>query len=325
MTGVATAAARFLGEQLRAGSQLVRTLTGPGPVRGNGRGPLSGRTVLVTGASSGIGRALAGQIAAHDGLPLMVAHDRTHLEAAAADIRARGGECVPYTVDLRDLDACDALVARVLAEHGHVDALVNNAGKSIRRSVELSYRRFHDFQRTMQLNYFAPVRLVLGFLPSMRARRDGHIVNVSTIGVQAGGPRFAAYLASKAALDAFSRSLAPEVLADGVRFTTVHMPLVRTPMIVPTEIYRYAPALSADEAASWILDALLTRPRTVSTMLGTGASISYALAPSLADRMYSLMYRIVPESAAAKGEPSAGTAGGAPVALVSRLLRGLYV
>jgi NAD(P)-dependent dehydrogenase (short-subunit alcohol dehydrogenase family) len=218
------------------------------------------------------------------------------------------------------------LVERVLAEHGHVDALVNNAGKSIRRSVELSYHRFHDFQRTMQLNYFAAVRLILGFLPSMRARNQGHIVNVSTIGVQAGGPRFAAYLASKAALDAFSRSLAPEVLADNVRFTTVHMPLVRTPMIAPTEIYRYAPALSADEAASWVLKALLTQQRTVSTALGTAASISYTLAPSLAEWMYSIVYRIVPESAAAKGErPADAPRAAAATALVSRLLRGLYV
>jgi short-subunit dehydrogenase len=178
----------------------------------------------------------------------------------------------------------------------------------------------------MQLNYFAAVRLILGFLPSMRARRRGHIVNISTVGVQAGGPRFASYLASKAALDAFSRSLAAEVLADNVRITTVHMPLVRTPMIAPTEIYRYAPALSAERAASWVMQALVTRQRTVSTLFGTWASLVYAVAPSVADRVASIAYRMVPESAAAKGERGPESPGAhARAALVSRLLSGLYV
>jgi NAD(P)-dependent dehydrogenase (short-subunit alcohol dehydrogenase family) len=292
----------------------------------NGRGSLAGKIVVVTGASSGIGRAVAGQVAAHEGRALLVAHDAGHLEEAAHEIRSRGGDCTHYTCDLRDLGACDRLVARILAEHGHVDVLVNNAGKSIRRSIELSYDRFHDFQRTMQLNYFAAVRLILGFLPSMRRRRQGHIVNISTIGVQAGGPRFASYLASKAALDAFSRSLAAEVLADNIRVTTVHMPLVRTPMIAPTEIYRYAPALSADQAASRVVGALLTRQRTVSTLFGTCASVAYAVAPGIADWVASLAYRIVPESAAARGEqrPESPDAH-VRAALVSRLLTGLHV
>ena len=292
----------------------------------NGRGSLAGKIVLVTGASSGIGRAIARQVVAHDGRALIVAHDAGHLEDAAREIRSGGGDCAHYTCDLRDLGACDHLVARILAEHGHIDVLVNNAGKSIRRSIELSYDRFHDFQRTMQLNYFAAVRLILGFLPSMRRRRQGHIVNISTVGVQAGGPRFASYLASKAALDAFSRSLAAEVLADGIRVTTVHMPLVRTPMIAPTEIYRYAPALSADQAASWVVRALLTRQRTVSTLFGTCASVVYSVAPSLADWVASLAYRIVPESAAARGKqgPESPDAH-VRAALVSRLLTGLHV
>jgi NAD(P)-dependent dehydrogenase (short-subunit alcohol dehydrogenase family) len=294
--------------------------------RPNGHGSLTGKVVVVTGASSGIGRELAKQVAAHGGRALLVAHDAEHLEEVVREIRSRGGDCACYTVDLRDLEACDRLVARILAEHGHVDVLVNNAGKSIRRSVELSYGRFHDFQRTMQLNYFAAVRLILGFLPSMRTRRQGHIVNISTVGVQAGGPRFASYLASKAALDAFSRSLVAEVLADNIRITTVHMPLVRTPMIAPTEIYRYAPALSAEQAASWVMRALLTRQRVVSTLFGTWAAVAYALAPGLADRVASIAYRIVPESAAAKGErrPESPDAH-VRAALVSRLLSGLYV
>jgi short-subunit dehydrogenase len=160
----------------------------------------------------------------------------------------------------------------------------------------------------------------------MRARRQGHIVNISTVGVQAGGPRFASYLASKSALDAFSRSLVAEVLADGVCITTVHMPLVRTPMIAPTEINRYAPALSAERAAGWVMRALLTRQRTVSTLFGTWAAVAYAVAPSLADQVASLVYRLVPESAAATGERRPEAPGAhVRAALVSRLLSGLYV
>jgi thioester reductase-like protein len=297
----------------------------------NGHGPLTGKVVVVTGASSGIGLELAKLVAAYGGRALLVAHDHERLEDVAREIRGRGGDCAAYTVDLRDLEACDRLVEQVLAEHGKVDALVNNAGKSIRRSIDLSYHRFHDFERTMQLNYYAPVRLILGFLPAMRARKDGHILNVSTIGTQAGGPRFASYLASKAALDAFTRTLAAEVLADNVHVTTVHMPLVRTPMIAPTEIYRYAPALSAEEAAAWVMKALLTRQRTVSTMLGTWASAFYTLAPAVADQLASIVYRIVPESAAAKGErgpvtpPAQATAMQAAATFVSHLLRGVYV
>jgi NAD(P)-dependent dehydrogenase (short-subunit alcohol dehydrogenase family) len=149
---------------------------------------------------------------------------------------------------------------------------------------------------------------------------------VSTIGDQAGGPRFASYLASKAALDAFSRSLASEVLADGVRVTTVHMPLVRTPMIAPTEIYRDAPALSAAQAAAWVLRTLVTRQRTASTAMGTCAALFYDVAPAIADQFASLLYRFVPESAAAKGEASSPSLPAhARAALVSRLLSGLYV
>ena len=303
-----------------------RQLDAGAPRRLDGEGPLAGKVVVVTGASSGIGRELAKLTATYGGRPLLVAYDRENLEDAAREIRARGGDCAHYTVDLRDLEACDRLVEQILADHGKVDVLVNNAGKSIRRSIELSYHRFHDFERTMQLNYFAPVRLVLGFLPAMRARKDGHIVNISTIGTQAGGPRFASYLASKAALDAFARSLAPEVLGDNVRVTTVHMPLVQTPMIAPTEIYRYAPALSAEEAAAWVMKALLTRQRTVSTMIGACASIFYTLAPAVADRFASILYRIVPESAAAMGKPrSEAPQPQAAATFVSHLLRGVYV
>ena len=157
--------------------------------------------------------------------------------------------------------------------------LINNAGKSIRRSVDRSYDRFHDYQRTMQLNYFAPVKLILGLLPTMRERGSGHIINISTIGLQMNTPRFAAYLASKAALDAFSRSIGPEVINDGVHITTVYMPLVRTPMIAPTKIYDRFPTLSPEEAAQMIVDAIRKRPKKVATAIGNIGQLTYALAP----------------------------------------------
>jgi short-subunit dehydrogenase len=183
----------------------------------------------------------------------------------------------------------------VLEQHGRVDVLVNNAGKSIRRSVNRSYDRFHDYQRTMQLNYFAPVKLILGLLPTMREQGSGHIVNISTIGLQMNTPRFAAYLASKAALDAFSRSIGPEVIGDGVHVTTVYMPLVRTPMIAPTKIYDYFPTLSPEQAASMITEAIRKRPKKVATTLGNLGELTYALAPGAQDLVVNRAYQLFPE------------------------------
>ena len=187
------------------------------------------------------------------------------------------------------------MAAEVLDQHGHVDILVNNAGKSIRRSVSRSYDRFHDYQRTMQLNYFAPVKLILDLLPVMRERSSGHIINVSTIGLQTNTPRFSAYLASKAALDAFSRSIAPEIIGDGVHITTVYMPLVRTPMIAPTKIYDRFPTLSPEEAAEMIFDAIRKRPKRVATTLGNLGQLSYAIAPGAQDLVVNRAYKLFPE------------------------------
>jgi short-subunit dehydrogenase len=173
---------------------------------------------------------------------------------------------------------------------------------SIRRSVALSYDRMHDYQRTMQLNYFGAVRLVLGLLPGMRERGYGHIVNISSIGVQTNTPRFSAYIASKAALDAFTRSIGTEIVDDGVAVTTVHMPLVRTPMIAPTTIYKAFPALTPDEAADMIISALDDRPKRKATTLGTVGQISYAVAPKAVDALMNFGYHLFPDSAAAKGE-----------------------
>ena len=263
---------------------------------------LEGRHVMITGASSGIGRATALKVAGGGGIPLLVARNVEKLEEARAEIVAAGGTAYVYAADLSDMESVERLVERALADHRSVDMLVNNAGRSIRRSISLSYDRFHDFERTMQLNYFGAVKLIIGLLPHMRDRGSGHIVNISSIGVQTNPPRFSAYVASKAALDAFTRVIASEVVGDGVTFTTIHMPLVRTPMIAPTKMYDAFPAITPDEAASMICDALRTRPKHMGTRLGTFGEVAYALSPKAVDRILHLAYRVFPDSAASKGQ-----------------------
>jgi NAD(P)-dependent dehydrogenase (short-subunit alcohol dehydrogenase family) len=262
---------------------------------------VGGRRVLITGASSGIGRAAALKVAAAGGVPLLVARNVDKLEEVRAEIVAGGGAAYVYAADMSDMDSVDGLVERVLADHRHVDMLVNNAGRSIRRSIALSYDRFHDFERTMQLNYFGAIRLIIGLLGDMRERGFGHIVNISSIGVQTNPPRFSAYVASKAALDAFTRVVASETIGDGVTFTTIHMPLVRTPMIAPTKMYDAFPAITSDQAGDMICEALRKRPKHMGTRLGTVGEVAYALSPKAVDRILHLAYRVFPDSAASRG------------------------
>jgi len=263
---------------------------------------LGGKHVMITGASSGIGRATALKIAAAGGVPLLVARNVEKLEEVRAEIVAAGGTAYVYAADIADMESVDRLVERVLADHRNVDMLVNNAGRSIRRSIALSYDRFHDFERTMQLNYFGAVKLIIGLLPHMRERGSGHIVNISSIGVQTNPPRFSAYVASKAALDAFTRVVASETIGDGVTFTTIHMPLVRTPMIAPTKMYDAFPAITPDDAADMICEALRSRPKHIGTRLGTFGEVAYALSPKAVDRLLHLAYRVFGDSAASKGQ-----------------------
>ena len=242
-------------------------------------GAVNGRTVVITGASSGIGRAAALKIARAGGVPLLVARSMEKLEETKAEIEAAGGTAYVYSADLSDIDAIDDLVKRILAEHAAVDMLVNNAGRSIRRSMALSQDRFHDYERTMRLNYFGAIKLIMGLAPHMQERGFGHVVNISSIGVQTSPPRFSAYVASKAALDAWTRVVASEVVGDGITFTTIHMPLVRTPMIAPTKIYDSFPTISPDEAADLICEAIRAKPKSINTRLGTFGEVAYALAP----------------------------------------------
>jgi NAD(P)-dependent dehydrogenase (short-subunit alcohol dehydrogenase family) len=287
-------------------------------------GAVNGKTVVITGASSGIGRAAAVKIAAAGGIPLLVARTQEKLEEVKAEIEAAGGSAYVYPCDLSDFDAIEELVPRMLADHPAIDMLVNNAGRSIRRSVKLSYDRFHDFERTVGLNYLSPVKLMLGLLPHMSERRSGHIVNVSSIGVQTSPPRFSAYVASKSALDAFTRVVSSETIGDNVTFTTIHMPLVRTPMIAPTKIYDSFPTISPDEAADLICEAIRAKPKQINTRLGTFGEVAYALAPKAVDQILHMAYKVFPESAAAAGKKDPSEKASGEATALAYLMRGVH-
>jgi NAD(P)-dependent dehydrogenase (short-subunit alcohol dehydrogenase family) len=261
-----------------------------------------GRIVMVTGASSGIGKSAAMKIADAGGTVLLVARTPEKLETTQEQIEAGGGVAHIHRCDLSDMDDIERMAEEVLKEHGHVDVLVNNAGRSIRRSIALSYDRPHDFERTMQLNYFGAVRLILKLLPVMRERKSGQIVNVSSIGVQTNMPRFSAYVASKSALDAFSRCIASEIMDDGVSITTIHMPLVRTPMIAPTKMYDRFPTITPDEAADMLCEAIVHRPKRIATPMGTLGQVLYAVNPKSIDYILNTAYHLFPDSTAAKGD-----------------------
>lgn len=269
------------------------------------KGKVKGKVVVITGGSSGIGLATAEKVAAAGATTVIVARGEEELFKARDAMKAAGGKVFAYTADLSDMADCDRLVATVLEEHGHVDILINNAGRSIRRSIELSYDRFHDFERTMQLNYFGSLRLIMGFLPSMTQRRKGHIINISSIGVLANSPRFSAYVASKAALDAFSRCAQGELSGKGISFTTINMPLVKTPMIAPTKVYESVPTLTPDEAADLVVKGIIEKPSRIATRLGIFAAVVNALAPKAYEAVMSTAFELFPDSAAAKGDKKA--------------------
>ena len=270
------------------------------------RGTVGGKVVLVTGGSSGIGLASAHKFAEAGATTLICGRDQDKLDEACSEARARGYEFVAYQADLADMADIDRFVQLLVEKHGGVDFLINNAGRSIRRAIEASYDRFHDFERTMQLNYFGALRMTLGLLPSMVARKSGHVVNISSIGVLTNAPRFSAYVASKAALDAWTRCAASEYQDQGVSFTTINMPLVRTPMIAPTKVYNNVPTLSPEEAAELVAEACVARPVRIATKLGVTGEVLHALAPRVAQIVMNTSFRMFPDSSAAKGEAGKG-------------------
>jgi NAD(P)-dependent dehydrogenase (short-subunit alcohol dehydrogenase family) len=289
-------------------------------------GAVRGKVVLITGGSSGIGFAAAQRCADAGAKVVIVARDADKLEAARTKLAEHGGTIFAYQCDLTDYQACDGFARQVLAEHGGVDVLVNNAGRSIRRSIDLSYDRFHDFERTMQLNYFAVVRLTMALLPSM-LERGGHIVNISSIGVLSNAPRFSGYVSSKAAMEAWTRCAAAELADRGVSFTIINMPLVRTPMIAPTRIYEQLPVATPDEAADMIAEAIIGRPKRIATRLGLAAEVLHLAAPRITEVVMNTAFRMFPDSTAAKGDPSDRKPETPPTkeaVLFASLLRGVH-
>ena len=269
------------------------------------KGKVRNKVVLITGGSSGIGLSTAQRVAEAGATTIIVARGEEELFKARDAMKKDGGKVFAYTADLADMASCDALVKQVLDEHGHVDVLINNAGRSIRRSIEASYDRFHDFERTMQLNYFGSIRLIMGFMPKMTERRKGHIINISSIGVLANSPRFSAYVASKAALDAFSRCAQGELSGKGISFTTINMPLVKTPMIAPTKMYDSVPTLSPEEAADLLVKAIIEKPSRIATRLGIFSALVNAVAPKAYEVVMNTAFELFPDSAAAKGDRKA--------------------
>lgn len=296
----------------------------PKSARG-GKAKLAGKVVMVTGSSAGIGLESARKFAANDAAVILVARTLSKLEEQVEIIRKQGGEAYAYACDLSDMDDIDRMAREVLKDFDHVDILVNNAGRSIRRAVMESLDRFHDYERTMQLNYFGCVRLINALLPGMVENKSGQIINISSIGCLTNAPRFAAYVASKSALDAFSRSLSSEVKKDKIDITTIYMPLVRTAMIAPTKIYNYAPAWSVDKASSLVVDAAINKTKRVKTVMGQTMEMSYAVAPKFNDSLLARAFQLFPSSTKARGKKEEEKAPSGETMALAYVLRGAHL
>lgn len=289
------------------------------------KGQVKGKVVLITGGSSGIGLATAHKVAEAGAITIICGRDEEKLAQAKAEINERGFDVVTYSMDAADMDDCDRFVKLLVENHGGVDVLINNAGRSIRRAIESSFDRFHDFERTMQLNYFGCLRLTMGLLPSMIAKRGGHVINISSIGVLTNAPRFSAYVASKAALEAWTRCAASEMSDVGIKFTTINMPLVRTPMIAPTKLYQNVPTLTPEEAADLIAEAIVYKPVRIATRVGVFGQVLHALMPRVAHTVLNTTFRMFPDSdaARAKDDKKAPQMSADQIAM-QQLLRGVH-
>ena len=289
------------------------------------RGTVGGKVVLITGGSSGIGLAAAHKFAEAGATTIICGRDVDKLEEACNEAKAKGYSFVAYPADIADMADCDRFVQDLITNHGGVDFLVNNAGRSIRRAIESSYDRFHDFERTMQLNYFGCLRVTMGLLPGMVAKKKGHVVNISSIGVLTNAPRFSAYVASKAALDAWTRCASSEFADQGISFTTINMPLVRTPMIAPTGIYNNVPTLSPEQAADMVADACISKPVRIATRLGVTGQVLHALVPRIAQIAMNTSFRMFPDSSAAKGAKLGDKQKLSPEAIaMQQMMRGIH-
>ncbi len=288
------------------------------------KGTVGGKVVLVTGGSSGIGLAAAHKFAEAGAITIICGRDQDKLDEACKEARAKGYEFVAYAADIADMADCDRFLQLLQDNHGGVDYLINNAGRSIRRAIEASYDRFHDYERTMQLNYFGCLRVTMGLLPAMVAKHKGHVVNISSIGVLTNAPRFSAYVASKAALDAWTRCASSEFADQGISFTTINMPLVRTPMIAPTGLYNNVPTLSPEEAADMIAQACIFKPVRVATRLGITGQLMHATVPRIAQIVMNTSFRMFPDSSAAKGDKGGKPQLSAEAVAMQQMMRGIH-
>ena len=288
------------------------------------KGTVAGKVVLITGGSSGIGLAAAHKFAEAGATTIICGRDQDKLDEACAEAKAKGYAFIAYPADIADMADCDRFVKLLIDNHGGVDFLINNAGRSIRRAIESSYDRFHDYERTMQLNYFGCLRVTMGFLPGMVEKRKGHVVNISSIGVLTNAPRFSAYVASKAALDAWTRCASSEFADQGITFTTINMPLVRTPMIAPTKIYNNVPTLAPEEAADMIAQACIFKPVRIATRLGITGQLLHALVPRVAQITMNTSFRMFPDSTAAKGSMDAKPQLSAEAVALQQMMRGIH-
>lgn len=277
---------RLPGLQRRLARRSLDPLPSPAALLPGHAVPIEGKRILVTGASSGVGRAAALRLALEGATVVAVARRADELAALDTEIAGRGGTSYSLPCDLTDADAIDALADDVLRRFGGVDVLVNNAGHSIRRSAADTADRLYDHDRLMRLNYHAPVRLTLNLLDSMRQQGGGQIINSSTWGVPGGlMPMFTAYHASKAALAAFSRSLQAEERRHGIVITSLHFPLMRTPMIAPTQGYGDRAALEPDDAARWVVHAVRHRPVEMTPAYATLLDAVGLVSPRLVERL----------------------------------------
>ena len=295
------------------------------------KGAVGGKVVLVTGGSSGIGLSAARRFAEAGAITVICARDEAKLDEAVKDIVAYAkekGQSSPqvfsYVVDIANAESCAEFVGTLEDKHGGVDFLINNAGRSIRRAIESSYDRFHDFERTMQLNYFGALRVTMGLLPGMVKKRKGHVVNISSISVLVNAPRFSAYVASKAALDAWTACASSEFADQGVTFTTVNMPLVRTPMTAPTKIYESMPLLNPEEAADMVVQACVAKPVRVATRLGIVGEVLHAAAPRITQIIMNTAFRMFPDSAAARGEKAPKPTLSPEAIAMAQMMRGIH-
>jgi NAD(P)-dependent dehydrogenase (short-subunit alcohol dehydrogenase family) len=290
------------------------------------KGQITGKTILITGGTSGIGQATALKLAAAGSAKAIVVcgRDQEKIDDTMKLAKKHGVKIVAYQADVADEVGCAAFVKSLEEKHGGVDILVNNAGRSIRRALESSYDRFHDFHRTMDVNYFGALRITMGVLPGMTAKKKGHVINISSIGVLTNAPRFSAYVASKAALDAWTRCASSEYSDRGVNFTTINMPLVKTPMIAPTKIYNNVPTLEPEEAADMLIRAIVYKPVRIATRLGIAGEVLHALAPRIGQIVMNTTFRMFGDSEASKGKKNEVVGPSPDQVALSNLMRGIH-